>query len=292
MERSPPASFANIRVLNLNSCSIESFQTIQWIANAMPQLEELCVAYNDLSDIQTVVNGFDKLSFLDCSSCSLDSWEKVECFGKLPSLKHLILNDNDITNVSVNDDSFKTLRSLQLAGTSIASWQDLDGIRSLPQLKSLRFRNTPLTCTMGAGEARSIVIARIPNLELVNASPISSKERVEAERRYVSSVARELLLNDENDKVLLLHPLFQTLAQVHKDSMVSVGTNHGGGPATQPVNVTIRSMAADSCSMEPLQKRLPGGLKVGRLKAMCLRAYGLDMDRQLLHAKREKVRHE
>lgn len=293
LESSPPASsLANISVLNLNSCSIQSFQTIQWIANAMPQLEELCVAYNDLSDIQTVVHGFDNLSFLDCSSCNLDSWNKVEYFGKLPRLKHFILNDNDITNISIQEDSFQTLRSLQLAGTSIASWQDLDGIRSLPELKSLRFRNTPLTSTMGAGEARSIVIARIPNLEFLNASPISNKERVEAERRYVSSVARELLLRDENENpILLLHPRFQELARVHQDSMTtSVGSNHGGGPATQPVNVTIRSMAADSCSMEPLQKRLPGGLKVGRLKAMCLRAYGLDMDRQLLHAKREQVR--
>jgi Leucine-rich repeat (LRR) protein len=256
----------------------------------MPQLEELCVAYNNLSDVSEV-HGFDNLRFLDCSSCNFTSWnDQVQCFGKLPALEHFMLNDNDIADISmetVDGSCFTKLRSLQLAGTSIASWRDLDGIRSFKSLESLRFRNTPLTRSMGAGEARSITIARIPNLTYLNASPISSKERVEAERRYVSSVARDLLLADEKEPVLALHPRFQQLAELHKDSMVTSATAVGGGPAMQPVNVTIRSMVADSCSMEPLQKRLPGGLKVGRLKAMCLRAFGLDMERQLLHVRRE-----
>jgi hypothetical protein len=51
MTESRPACLQNMRVLNLNGCSIQSFETIQWIADAMPQLEELCVAYNDLSSV-------------------------------------------------------------------------------------------------------------------------------------------------------------------------------------------------------------------------------------------------
>ncbi len=285
-----PVNLDRIRVLNLNGCHIKSFRTIQWIGDTMPQLEELCVAYNDLSDIKEV-HGFKNLSFLDCSSCNLTLWkDQVQCFGKLPSLEHLMLNDNDIVDISndtVDPTLFEKLRSLQIAGTSIATWQDLDGIRSIQNLQSLRFRNTPLTRSMGAGEARSITTARIPDLVYLNASPISTKERVEAERRYVSSVARDLLLVEEKEPVLALHPLFQELAERHKESMAASATVTGGSSAAQPVNVTIRSMAADSCSMEPLRKRLPGGLTVGRLKAMCLRAFGLDMERQLLHAKRE-----
>jgi Ubiquitin-like domain len=60
-----------------------------------------------------------------------------------------------------------------------------------------------------------------------------------------------------------------------------------GGLTVQPVNVTVRSMAAASCSIEPLQKRLPGGLKVGRLKTLCMRAFGLDTERQVLHFRAE-----
>jgi HAMP domain-containing protein len=276
-----------------------TFRTVEWIADAMPHLEELCVAYNDLSGVEDgLITGFCNLFFLDCSSCNLTSWkDQVQCFGKLPSLQHLMVNDNNIPDVSmanVDTSCFKNLRSLQLAGTSIASWQDLDGIRAFESLESLRFRNTPLTSSMGAGEARCITIARIPNLAFLNASPISSKERLEAERRYVSTVARELLLvassaetNANKDEILALHPRFEELVDTHKESMAAPQTSLNGGLTVQPVNVTIRSMAAASCSIEPLQKRLPGGLKVGRLKTMCMRAFGLDTERQVLHFRAE-----
>jgi Leucine-rich repeat (LRR) protein len=46
-----PSDLDRIRILNLNGCSL-TFRRIQWIADAMPQLEELCVAYNDLSDVK------------------------------------------------------------------------------------------------------------------------------------------------------------------------------------------------------------------------------------------------
>jgi hypothetical protein len=128
---------------------------------------------------------------------------------------------------------------------------------------------------MGAGEARSITVARIPNLVFLNASPVSSKERAEAERRYVSNVARQLLLvassseTNGRDEILALHPRFEELVNSHKESMAATQMSMNGGLALQPVNVTIRSMVAASCSMEPLQKRLPGGLTVGRLKCGC-----------------------
>ena len=42
-------------------------------------------------------------------------------------------------------------------------------------------------------------------------------------------------------------------------------------------------MASASCDMEPLRKRIPVSLKVGRIKAICARAFGLDIDLQILH---------
>jgi hypothetical protein len=116
---------------------------------------------------------------------------------------------------SVDGRCFKNLQSLQLAGTSIASWQDLDGIRAFESLESFRLGNTAVTSSMGAGEARFIIVARIPNLVFFNAWPISSKERAEAERRYVSNVARQLLLLPSSaettgkDVILALHPRFE-----------------------------------------------------------------------------------
>ena len=313
--------------LNLNSTNISSFKTIQLIGEAMPNLEDLCVAHCDLSDIECYsfgtatgedednkVASFRSLLLLDLSDCNLTSWEKqVLPLHSLPKLESLILNDNQIDTITIPDDNgtpiFSGLASLQLAGTTISGWSAIDSLNGLPALKSLRVRNAPLTSSLGVGEVRSTVIARLPNLEFFNASPISERERVEAERRYVSNVARELLMissgallsipddqkhneddNEENAKqrqIHARHPRFQSLLEKHKETMLSSCSSNGssgqGNIGDDVIGLTIRSMASASCDMEPLRKRIPRSLKVGRIKAICARAFGLDIDLQILH---------
>ena len=71
------------------------------------------------------------------------------------------------------------------------------------------------------------------------------------------------------------------------------GVNADGTSLVSTVcNVTISSMAASSCSMEPVIRRLPGSLTVGRLKALCARVFGLDVDLMSLHYKTEVRQHD
>jgi len=320
-------SMTRMTTLNLNSTNISSFKTVHLIGKAMPNLLELCMAHCDLADIEDYnlgtfaagnddgITTFQNLILLDLSDCNLTSWEKqVSHLCILPALESLILNDNTIDHITIPESAattFPKLASLQLAGTSISSWSTIDNLNSMPTLRSLRLRNTPLTSSMGVGEVRSTVIARLPTLEFFNASPIAERERTEAERRYVSSVARELLMissgalhssagqtvsgdnlgdAEENAKQAQIHahhPRFQSLLEKHKETMMSSGSI--SGPSNQAnigddvIGLTIRSMAASSCEMEPLRKRIPTSLKVGRIKAMCARAFGLDIDLQILH---------
>jgi hypothetical protein len=313
--------------LNLNGTNISSFKTVHLIGKAMPNLLELCMAHCDLADMEhysldTCTTGnddgipaFQNLILIDLSDCNLTSWEKqVSHLCTLPALESLILNDNMIDHITIPKSAatmFPKLASIQLAGTSISSWSTIDNFNGVPTLRSLRLRNTPLTSSMGVGEVRSTVIARLPHLEFFNASPITERERTEAERRYVSSVARELLMtssggllsssgktlidqnlgdaeaNAKEAQIHTHHPHFKSLLEKHKDSMMS--SSSISGPTSQAnigddvIGLTIRSMAASSCDMEPLRKRIPTSLKVGRIKAMCARAFGLDMDLQILH---------
>lgn len=318
---SPSLSMEGMIKLNLNNTNINSFKTIQLIGEAMPNLEDLCVAHCDLSDIEycNKLSAFQQLVLLDLSDCNLTSWEKQVLLPlqTLPKLQSLILNDNKIDEINNAYDEkgelpiFKALASLQLAGTSISSWSAIDSLNSLFALRSLRLRNTSLTSQMGVGEVRSTVIARLPNLEFFNASPIAERERIEAERRYVSNVARELLMistgsllssittaentgdnddetNAKQAQIHARHPLFQSLLEKHKDTMMmsscsSNGSTNQGNIGDDVIGLTIRSMAAASCDTEPLRKRIPPSLKVGRIKAMCARAFGLDIDLQILH---------
>eukprot|EP00979_Chaetoceros_neogracilis_P004121 scaffold720_cov157-Chaetoceros_neogracile.AAC.3 len=246
--------FGHLRVLNLNKCSIESFRTIEILDKICPNIEELCIAFSDLSDMSerdpddlssmvTPLNGFRQLQLLDCSSCNLDSWaDQVHRLAHLPKLKTLILDDNLLSD------------------------------------------------------------------PVLNASQISAKERLEAERRYVSSVSREILQiknqthfsNKDGNELSAIdafnklglnerYPRFEELVVKHKESMI-VGQSSfvgEGSISNNALNVTIVSMAAESCTSEPLVKRLPASLKIGRLKTMCARAFGLDVELQILHFRSE-----
>ena len=326
--------FPKITVLNLNKCGIGSFDTIVTLDQMCPNLQELCVGYSDLSDIHKgddsdqdveALERFAHLKLLDCSSCKLSSWNlQIRKFRSLPQLETLILSDNPLPNITymqfpTNEPSseFNTLSHLQIAGTFISAWNELEALSNFTQLQSLRFRNCPLTDQLGTGEARAGIIARLPQLTSVNASPISIKERVEAERRYVGSVARELMLLttqhqvqstqleehsngdqtesvnvklEENKKKLYAkYPRFEELMKIHKESMmVSQASSLGAGTISETaVNVMIRSMASESCTIEPIQKRLPGNLKIGRLKNICRKSFGLNVELQILHFRAE-----
>lgn len=291
-----------LTTLNLNSTNICSFQTLRLLGEAIPNLEELCVAHCDLSDIDAEASAtmsFNNLELLDMSDCQLTSWgEHIMPLSRLPKLESFVLNDNPIESISFQETAdgldFVALASLQLAGTSIHSWKSVDELDKLPALRSLRLRNTPLTSSLGVGEVRSTTIARLPRLEYFNASPVPERERTEAERRYVSDVARELLLMSTADdggadgkkrQVETRHPRFGALMEAHKSAMMASSsvTSLSQGIQDDVVGVTIRSMAAGSCDLEPLHKRIPRSLKVGRIKAMCSRAFALDVDLQILH---------
>lgn len=359
--------FPLMKTLNINNCSVRSFETILRLGKIFPNLDKLSILGADLSDAtvvlqdkvktkagkveneyndgdckpeftssslsELVASTFPNLRFLDVSGCNISSWKDhvLNPYSLIPNLEILILDDNSLSRVDKNDDvkdlSFPSLVSLYLGGNNFNNWAAVDTLSmAAPKLHSLRFRDNPVSDRAGAGDARCNVIARLPDLEILNASKVTKKERLESERRYVSSVAREILLattkariegdvgevgeEDENkicqeeerikSDVLLRHPRFGELIKIHGDSMLpGAGRSDGsslfgiGGKGLSSsmsscaVNVIIRSMAAGSCTMGPLRKRLPGTLTIARMKAMCGRAFNLEPSMQLLHFRAE-----
>jgi hypothetical protein len=317
--------WSRLKVLNINSISIESFQTILKLERLCPNLEDLCIAYSNLSDMSkkdTTINdnadvpaltGFKNLKLLDCSSCNISNWKtQVRQFRQLPKLEYLVLDDNPISYVEMSKSDaemeFTNLKNLHIAGGEIKNWNGIEDIANFANLKALRFKKSTLTDKIGTGEARAGTIARIPQIEVLNQSQISKKERAEAERRYVSTVSREMLQatssaendatgtsNEENDRlhkhslIFKKYPRFEELMVKHKDTMIAAQSSISDNStiSSNAVNVTIRSMAAESCTREPLQKRLPSSMKVERLKIMCARAFGLDIELQMLHFRSE-----
>jgi len=323
--------WSRLRILNLNNCYIASSQTIFKIGKICPNMEHLCVANNDLADLTMIEsdalsnnNMFNKLTLLDFSNCNVTDWDnQVRKISLLPKLESFLLDDNPIQFITMpkSESEFVSLSNLQIAGSQIKSWSSIECLAQVPNLKLLRFRKCPLTDAIGTGEARAGTIARIPLIEQLNASQITPKERLEAERRYVSTASRELLQVTSNmtiqeflrmegegdskekngDQIVkndlelkrlefyTKYPRFEELMVKHKETMLAAAqsSSSNGAISHNAVNVTISSMAVESCTIEPLQKRLPTSMKVGRLKMMCARAFGLDVDLQVLHYKGE-----
>jgi len=289
----PP--FTSLQLLNVNQCGITSVQTLLWIGTLLPQLQHLCLAHANLQSLEEsfaskVALQLSNLHHLDLTNCQLQSWQQqiVPLASTLPHLQDLTLDDNPISNTTTTSSStsssnaaettiitattfqpimyFPQLQSLQLTGTQIASWQAMDGLTHIPTLTNLRWRHCPLLDSLGTGEARAITIARLEHLTKLNASPITRKERTEAERRYVSSVACQLLqlpLHDDciNDNetttttttraeaeaslsaddgagnrqaFLKNHPAFEHLMEKHRDAIASTmetssSLSSGGG---------------------------------------------------------------
>ena len=282
--------FENMKVLNLNNCMVKSFKTVEIVAETMPNLESLCIANSNLSDIKSFdgFKGLKNLRELDCSGCGFDAWEnQVTKFADLPLLQSLSIDDNPIPTIPADagvSQSFPSLLSLQISGIAASSWLDLEAINSFATLKAVRFKNIPLTANLGQAEVRSTAIARFPDLDYLNASRISKDERTEAERRYVTLVSNAIQKGDfsEEEKTAFLekHPNYLKLTKKHENLTIYLKNRleKGGNLATSIYNITIKSMAASSCTMEPIVRRLPGTMNVERMKAMCSRAFNIDYD--------------
>ena len=305
--------------LVLNNCGISSFRTLQILDFFLPNLDDICAVSNDFSNLNMIpssigtqkeigeaspINGFDRLETLDLSDCCISSWTHIERLRALPCLQKISINDNEIARIGCHNESgnkdfpyFSSLKSIDLVGNQVSSWRDIMSINAL-SVTSLRFRNNPVTSNLGTSESRNSIIARLCNLDFLNSSPISAKERIEAERRYIRIVARELLLIESGNDIqkrreIILHEnsRFDELKEKHKDSMLGVNSNisQGGRLANDTVNVTISCMAASSCTMDPLRKRLPSSLTVGRLRSMCSRAFDIDYSILILHLRETNV---
>lgn len=308
MPRQP--QYGTLKNLNVRDCHIGSVSTLLALGRLLPKLNEIGMGQACLVDLNATEHQADlaialpNLKVLDLSQGQLKESSQIEALAALPSLESLSLDENPIdqwpTKAAETESTafFNQLRHLQLAGTMISSWAALEGLRNCRQCQSLRLRSTPLTETAGPA-ARSQLIARFPSLVVLNASPVSSLERQEAERRYVANVTRLLQkakkdqANDKDQEASILadHPTYTRLAREHDTVLESIraeSTNGKGGHhmssswSDSLATVTIRSMAAQSCEQAPLIRRLPATLTIRQVKALLARHFGLDWDLQEL----------
>ncbi|XP_037945749.1 tubulin-specific chaperone cofactor E-like protein [Teleopsis dalmanni] len=141
----------------------------------------------------------------------IECWHEICRLGRVfPYLENLVLADCPIkaiyahegdnqtgaedttqTDEQENDCPYKyfpNLVLLNLSSANINTWDDIDKLAKFPKLENLRVKNWPLwerlECT--EHERRQLLIARLPNVSLLNGGGvITADEREDAERAFI-----------------------------------------------------------------------------------------------------------
>lgn len=122
--------FQSLRVLALNGCGLRSWREVLLLERYLPNIEELYLAANDFSDLNSSMEtgasgktdfsstGFQNLHILDVAATKLSSWEQILSFSRLPNLEELVLDGNAIPSVSpCPPDSFGSLKRISASST-------------------------------------------------------------------------------------------------------------------------------------------------------------------------------
>lgn len=120
--------------------------------------------------------------------------------------------------------AFTGVTELDVSYNNISSWQFLNDLRhAFPSLIHLRISHNPLFETLRAADSRPLTsadgymltIARLPNLQTLNHSTITAKERLNAETYYLSQIAQEISLApaEEEAAIVARHPRYRDLCE-------------------------------------------------------------------------------
>jgi len=160
----------------------------------------------------------DMVKKLHLTGNLIEDWNEIARVGRLfPNLESLNLADCPIKSLDPTCDSetstsqnnnklltsphepFKKLALLNLQNAKLNTWAEIDRLAKFPALMNLRTQNWPLweKCDSTEHERRQLLIARLPNVQILNGGGIvGAEEREDAERYFI----RYFLDKPESDR--------------------------------------------------------------------------------------------
>ncbi|KAI7192303.1 tubulin-specific chaperone [Hortaea werneckii] len=196
---------------------------------------ETVVAYNNELDRSSGVQLPTSLRTLDVSGNLFESLSDIATLKGTPEIHTLIAKNCRICSTGDHDvlrSNLRTVVEIDIRGNSIASFNFIDRLAAdLASLRHLRTAGNPLYTSLMSPDGKPLTaedgymltIARLPKLETLNYSKITEKERLNADRYYLSQIALELSLeasDDGKEKVRESHPRWRDLCEEY------------GGPAS------------------------------------------------------------
>ncbi|KAM8769500.1 tubulin folding cofactor E-like a isoform 2-T2 [Acanthopagrus schlegelii] len=182
-------AFCRVRRLVLNNTQV-SWDTLLLLTREIPELEELFLCLNEYSSVSASSVACPTLRLLHITDNSLKDWAEVRKFGSMfPSLDTLVMANNNLASIQDNKDIlprlFPNLRSINLNNSGLNQWGDIEKLNFFPKLEEVRLQGIPLLQAYTNAERRSLMIAQLPSISLLNGSVVSDSEREDAERFFI-----------------------------------------------------------------------------------------------------------
>uniref|UniRef100_A0A7N6AFW1 Tubulin-specific chaperone E n=1 Tax=Anabas testudineus TaxID=64144 RepID=A0A7N6AFW1_ANATE len=212
-------AFCNLKVLALNSCDLTWPQILN-CAPMWPQLEDLCLEENNITELQRPEGVLQPLRSLNLSSNPLVQ-HTVFSMSALPRLEKLNLSRTGLSDVRFDDaapgknQSHYTKRYGRV-NVCLSQWCVVDELAKLPSLVQFSCRGNRLVSSDGNPKtANQMLIAKLGQLVTLNSCEIYPEDRRGAELDYIKMFGEEWLKaggqSQTGTEFTCRHPRYQNL---------------------------------------------------------------------------------
>nr|XP_019952870.1 PREDICTED: tubulin-specific chaperone cofactor E-like protein isoform X1 [Paralichthys olivaceus]XP_019952871.1 PREDICTED: tubulin-specific chaperone cofactor E-like protein isoform X1 [Paralichthys olivaceus]XP_019952872.1 PREDICTED: tubulin-specific chaperone cofactor E-like protein isoform X1 [Paralichthys olivaceus]XP_019952873.1 PREDICTED: tubulin-specific chaperone cofactor E-like protein isoform X1 [Paralichthys olivaceus] len=189
LEPSMAEIFSRVRQLVLINTHV-SWDTVHMLTQQTPELEELFLCLNGYNTVSESQTSCPSLRLLQITDNQLQAWAEVRKFGSMyPCLRTLVLANNSVESVGDTQENlqrlFPNLRSINLNNSGLSKWEDIERLNFFPKLEEVKAKGIPLLEPYTTHERRSLVLAQLPSVIVLNGGSVSNGEREDAERFFI-----------------------------------------------------------------------------------------------------------
>ncbi|KAL4228756.1 hypothetical protein ACF0H5_011799 [Mactra antiquata] len=198
-----------VKILVLNGTRV-SWPALAKILPSFPCLEELHLSLNGYKsvDVPPDFSHARALRTVYMNNSEIDSWDELikvgRAFPRMQTFNIIGTNVSTINDAAIRQD-FPIVMVLNISQSKIESWEEIEKVGKFRTLVNLRITEVPFLDQFKEKERRQHLISRLPALEMLNGSPVSESERINAERWFIRH-----FMDDE-----VKPPIYSTLVEKH-----------------------------------------------------------------------------
>ncbi|CAL8268149.1 unnamed protein product [Merluccius merluccius] len=181
--------FSRVRRLVLINTHV-TWDTVHTLTSHTPELQELFLCLNLYEEVVESGTPCPSLRLLQITDNQLRAWAEVRKLGAMyPCLEMLVLANNTLGSVEDAPDTLKglfpDLRYINLNNSGLTKWEDIESLNFFPKLKEVKMMGIPLLQPYSSQQRRSLIIAQLPAVSVLNGSLVTDGEREDAERFFI-----------------------------------------------------------------------------------------------------------